>query len=359
MKEIRYNIGNIPVIQVMNWGVKNSMDIWRRFRVLCTVIAAMSLCLVSHAFAGEKEDITIAVSIPGPDHEWTQDVATYAREELDLLEDKYGWETILISADSSYEQSQQVVDLVTQDVDCIILQPVDGSSLKTAAIAVQRADIPLVIFDREIPEFAPSATVKGDNRGIGEASATIINNAFPEGTTVLELMGDTSTVPFLRTDGFDTVLNENNRKIQVGYTEWQRSVTRDLFYQWIAKQNEKTTSTVGAIYTHDDEIALGVLDILDKMREAGTVDQIFPNLKIIIGSSSLQRMYQRIESEENYRLISMTYNASMIQEAIDVGSRILRQEDYEEMTIFPTETVSKKNVEAFIDPDYTEEPMTE
>lgn len=201
---------------------------YRRISLLFFFAAFLSLSVTGRAEKA-KPSITLAVCVAGPDHEWTEMVMENAQEELREIEERNGWNTVACSAGSSYEQSQQVVDLVNQDVDCIVLQPVDGASLKTAAITVQKADIPLVIFDREIPEFAPTATVKGDNWGLGESSAVFFNNYFPEGTTILELMGDTSTVPFQRTDGFDHELNDNMTKIQVGYTEWQREITRNLF----------------------------------------------------------------------------------------------------------------------------------
>lgn len=304
--------------------------------------------------ADQDKTITLAVCVAGPDHEWTENVMRYAKEELQDIEKRNGWNTMAYAAGSSYEQSQQVVDLVNQDVDCIVLQPVDGASLKTAAITVQRADIPLVIFDREIPEFAPTATVKGDNWGIGESSAEFFNNYFPDGTTIIELMGDTSTVPFQRTDGFDHALNDNIAKIQVGYTEWQREITRTLFKDWIGKQSEATLNRVGGVFTHDDEIALGVLDVLDELAMNGRRDEVFPNLQVIAGSSSLQRMYQRIASEEHYTLFSMTYNASMIKDTIRVAEKILKNQDYDEMTIVPTECVTKDNVSEYLLPDYYE-----
>ena len=236
-----------------------------------------------------------------------------------------------------------------QGVDCIVMLPMDGASLKTAAIAVQKADIPLVIFDREIPDFTPTATVKGDNSGIGIETAEFLNNYFPDGTVVLELMGDTSTVPFQRTDGFDETISDTFEKIQVGYTGWQREDTAETFKEWIKKQPAQVRRSVGAIFTHDDEIALGVLDVLDEYKENGTAKKMFPNLKVIAGSSGSQEMYRRIQKEEEYMLFSMSYWPQMIQEAVRVGERILLEEPYEEMTIVPTVFVGKNQVEKYMD----------
>ena len=307
-----------------------------------------------------SDDIVLAVCAAGPTHDWTADVMRYAQEELERVEKDNGWKTIFCYSDDIYEQSQMVVDLVKEGVDCLVLFPMDGASLKTAAISVKQAHIPLVIFDREIPEFAPTATVKGDNWGIGEKTAEYFNNYFYSGTTVLELMGDTSTVPFQRTDGYDSTIGPAFKKIQIGYTEWKRDTSRKLFQDWVQEQEQSTLDEVGAIFTHDDEIALGVLDVLDKYKEEGIRESLFPNLQVISGSSSSQKMYHRIRTEDRYTLFSMTYNSDMIKEAVRTGEQILKGENFDEMKIYPTIYVTKDNVEDYIIEGYSEyNPVTE
>ena len=329
---------------------------WKRIYWLVGLGAILALFAAVFAVKGYVEKrqepqkrTTIAVSTIGPTHGWAVGVLYFAQEKLREVAEEHDWDYICVEGADSYEQSLQVSELVEQQVDCIIMLPMDGASLKTAAITVQNAGIPLVIFDREIPEFAPTATVKGDNSGIGIETARYFNNYFPKGTTVLELMGDTSTVPFLRTDGFDDTLNDNFTKIQVGYTEWQRDYSQELFSNWVKQQDRETLASVGAIFTHDDEIALGVLDELDKYEEEGILDELFPSLEVIAGSSGSQKMYNRIREEDRFVLFSMSYFPQMMARAVEVGEAVLCQEPYEEMTIIPTIKVEKSNVEDYLD----------
>lgn len=310
------------------------------------------LCGLTGCKKTQQEDrITIAVSTIGPTHSWAEGVWRYAEEELQKVAQENDWDYVCVVGDDANEQSQQVVELVEQGVDCLIMLPMDGASLKTAAIAVKQAGIPLVIFDREIPDFAPDATVKGDNPGIGIKTAEYFNNYFKDGTVVLEVMGDTSTVPFQRTDGYDETISDKFQKIQLGYTEWQRQITYKIFKEWNQTQPAEVRRSIGAIFTHDDEIALGILDVLDEYRENGNVQMMFPNLKVIAGSSNSQEFYQRIQVEEEYDLFSMSYFPQMIQEAIRVGEKILKGEPYEEMTIIETLKVDKNNVEEYLEAD--------
>lgn len=308
--------------------------------------------IMSHGEETKDSDRpVIAVSMIGETHKWPVGVRYYAEQEVRRVAEENGWDYEFVVGNTANEQSDQIIQLIDQGVDCIVMLPMDGASLKTAAMSVQDAGIPLVIFDREIPDFAPTATVKGDNSGIGKMTADIFNGMFPDGTKVLEIMGDTSTVPQQRTDGFNEVLRDNFEKEQIGFTGWQRGNARKIFEEWVETHTQEEIDKVGAIFTHDDEIALGVLDALDAYEDAPEGHKTFHNLKVIAGSAGAKEMYCRIMTEDRYTLFSLTYSAAMIEEAIRVGERIIKEEDYEEMTIIRTVEVNQSNVAKYYDED--------
>ena len=291
----------------------------------------------------------IAVSMISETHNWPIGVLYYAEQEVKAVASENNWDYKLVVGADANEQSNQVIALVNEGVDCIIMLPMDGASLKTAAMAVQKAGIPLVIFDREIPDFAPTSTVKGDNTGIGTITADIFNGFFPDGTKVLELMGDTSTVPQQRTDGYDEKINPQFVKEQVGYTGWQREDSKKLLMDWVDTHTQSDMDKIGAIFTHDDEIALGVLDALREYKNDRNNNKNFINLKIIAGSAGDKEMYYEIMNEDEYTLFSLTYRPDMIKQAIRTGEKIIKDEEYEEMNIIPTFEVNKKNVKDYYD----------
>ena len=291
----------------------------------------------------------IAVSMISETHNWPIGVLYYAEQEVKAVARENNWDYKLMVGADANEQSNQVIELVNEGVDCIIMLPMDGASLKTAAMAVQKADIPLVIFDREIPDFAPTSTVKGDNTGIGTMTADIFNGFFPDGTKVLELMGDTSTVPQQRTDGYDEKINPQFVKEQVGYTGWQREDSSKLLMDWVNTNTQEDMDKIGAIFTHDDEIALGVLDALREYKSNPANKKTFTNLKMIAGSAGDKEMYYEIMNEDEYTLFSLTYRPDMIKQAIRTGEKIIKDEEYEEMDIIPTFEINKRNVAEYYD----------
>lgn len=327
-------------------------SIKKRMILILTGMILIVICLGScmkKESGGEAKKVTIAVSMIGETHGWPVGVRYYAEKAVKEVAGKNKWDYKLVVGMDANEQSEQLIELVDQKVDCIIMLPMDGASLKTAAMAVKDAEIPLVIFDREIPDFAPTATVKGDNTGIGSVTADIFNGMFPDGTKVLEFMGDTSTVPQQRTDGYDETIHNNFTKEQVGFTGWQRENSSVLFEEWIQSHSQKQIDEVGAIFTHDDEIALGILDVLDRYDSNPQSDKTFDHLRVIAGSAGPQEMYRRIAREEKYTLFSLLYSPAMIEEAILTGARIIKGEEYVEMQIIETAEVSKKNVDEYLD----------
>lgn len=302
------------------------------------------------ASCGEDTKV-IAVTIPGATHGWPVGVVYHAENEVKAVAEENGWEYKLVTADTAAEQANQVDTLINEGVDCIVMLPFDGASLKAAATDIMDAGIPLVIFDREVPDFTPDVTVKGDNVGIGEETAKIFNSTFPDGTHVLEIMGDTSTVPQQRTQGYDDTINANFTKEQLGYTGWQRDTARDLFEAWVESSTQEEIDAVQAIYTHDDPLALGVLDALDAYAADATFTKTFTNLQVIASSAGAQLMYNRMVEEDTYTLFSMTYSPGMIKDAIRAGEKLLKGEDVDEYIVLPTVEVNKDNVADYLDPD--------
>lgn len=295
--------------------------------------------------------VTVAVTIPGATHGWPVGVVYHAEVEVKAVAAENGWEYKLLTADSAAQQANQVDTLITEGVDLIVMLPFDGASLKAAAQDIMDAGIYLVIFDREVPDFTPDVNIKGDNVGIGAETAKIFNRMFPNGTHVLEFMGDTSTVPTQRTQGYDENINANFTKERIGFTGWQRDEARTLFENWVDATSQANIDKVEAIFTHDDPLALGILDALDAYAADPTFTKTFTKLQVIASSAGAQLLYNRMVTETKYTMFSMTYNPAMIKDAIRAGEKLLLGEDVAKDIVLPTVEVNKDNVADYLDPD--------
>ena len=89
------------------------------------------------------------------------------------------------------------------------------------------------------------------------------------GDKILIMPGDNSSVPQMRNDGFFGVLLENGwTQEQVdaiestAYTGWSRSEGKKLFTEWLDSSTVDEILETKWIFTHDDEIAMGILEAL-------------------------------------------------------------------------------------------------
>lgn len=98
----------------------------------------------------DEERKIIAVSTIGPTHSWAEGVLYNAEMELQEVTKRNNWDYICLVGNNSNEQSEQVIELINENVDCIIMLPMDGASLKTAAKNVQDAGFQ-EIYDLWIP----------------------------------------------------------------------------------------------------------------------------------------------------------------------------------------------------------------
>ena len=311
----------------------------------------------------------IAVMVPSADHGWTGAVLTYAQEEAEKLTDEGNYEVKVYAATDVENQIQQVDDLLSNpdNLAGIVILPYDNG-LQSTLEKIATADIPFVQFDRviesDIIDEKVVANVKGDNEGIGyETAKRFIENGLTTDDYVYEMIGDNSSVPELRSKGFRTYLTEqgwtedeiNKVVVKSAATGWSRDTGKELFESWFSSSQCDTSKKIW-IYTHDDEIAMGVLESLNGSALDETKKAEFMNsLQALAASSGLAEMYavldgthKTIATPEIFDIFSVTYDPAMIQEATEVMVDYLDgKTDIEQNYIIPVSVVDSENVGEF------------
>jgi len=348
----------------------------KKNRVIAALLAAVLLVSMM-GFTGCSQGSSvkeIAVMVPSADHGWTGAVLTYAQEKAKQLnEDKSVNEKFTVkvySATDVEDQIHQVDDRLTntKNLAGIVILPYDNG-LQSTLEKIAAVDIPFVQFDRVISSKAIDekviANVKGDNVGIGyETAKRFIKNGLSKDDYVYEMIGDNSSVPELRSAGFREYLKEQGwsdsdiEKVVVksAATGWSRDKGKELFESWFGSSQCDTSKKIW-IYTHDDEIAMGVLESINgSALDSGKKAKFLNQLQAISASSGLAEMYAVLKDKHKtiarpttYDIFSVTYDPAMIQEAIQLmvdylsGSRKNIDKNY----IIPVSVVDAKNVGEF------------
>ena len=112
------------------------------------------------------------------------------------------------------------------------------------------------------------------------------------------------------------------------YTGWSRSKGKELFINWLDASTVEDITATKWIFTHDDEIAMGILEALKSSEIDAEKKDAFLNAGVHLGTSSgLNEIYSVLKGihQKDYTaevakladLFSVTYDPAMIKAAVD------------------------------------------
>ena len=333
-------------------------------KIVALLLALMLVCSAAALAAGTD----IASLVPNADHGWTGAVLTYAEEKAEAINAEGKYTAKVISSADPANQITQVEDIIdNESAKSIVILPQDNT-LETTMKKLADSGIPFVMFDRVIDTVADAAvaSVKGDNEGIGaETAKRFIASGMVPGDKILIMPGDNSSVPQMRNDGFFGVLLENGwTQEQVdaiestAYTGWSRSEGKKLFTEWLDSNTVEEISACKWIFTHDDEIGMGILEALKSSEIDTAKKEAFLAAGVHLASSSgLNEMYSVIKGihQKDYSaevagladLFTVTYDPAMIQIACDDMIAYLDGGEVTKDHVIPVDVVDASNVEEF------------
>ena len=333
-------------------------------KIVALLLALMLVCSAA-AFAAGTD---IAILVPNADHGWTGAVLTYAEEKAEAINAEGKYTAKVISSADPANQISQVEDIIeNESAKTIVILPQDNT-LETTMKKLADSGIPFVMFDRVIDTVADAAvaSVKGDNEGIGaETAKRFIAAGMVPGDKILIMPGDNSSVPQMRNDGFFAVLLENGwTQEQVdaiestAYTGWSRSEGKKLFIEWLDSHTVEEIAEYKWIFTHDDEIGMGILEALKSSEIDTAKKEAFLTAGVHLASSSgLNEMYSVIKGihQKDYAaevagladLFTVTYDPAMIQIACDDMIAYLDGGEVTKDHVIPVDVVDASNVEEF------------
>jgi len=318
------------------------------------ILALVLTLVVGIALIGCGEDnTTIGVLIPGADHGFTGESVSHAIAGTERLAEENGYDFKVLTSSTVVEQSNQIEQLISEGVDVMVLWPHNGDELKSAAQQVLDAEIPLIIYDRLISDFDETAELMGDNFTIGEDMGTYFNEYFEDELAlgevhILEFKGDNSSVPTQRSDGFYETADDNFVTDQQYVTNWSKDTAQTQMETFLTTNSAADVAKVQAVFTHDAEVALGVLAALE-----GYSGEKEINIQLVSAVSAPKELLEKFDHYETlgFDQVTFSFSPAMVVDAIQLGIDILNGEDVSGMYLVPTEMVDNGNYEAFMEGD--------
>lgn len=317
----------------------------KRNRILVAVAACLTLLVTGCGNGGnqkqaatEKADQAkgqvVGMSLPAADHGWTGAIAKNAEDEAKAL----GLNYKILTADNPNKQVSDIESLIAQKVSVIIMDPVDTAALTTIAKKVKEANIPLVIFDREIESADYTLLIKGDNKGVGVNAAKYIAEKLGGKGNVVEIQGVPCSVTTLRTEGFAETIKNSYNNIRIVASQ-PGDFQKEKAYA-VAQNILQSQPQIDAIYTQDDEMALGVLKAI---KEAKRTD-----IKVLTGTGGNKEFYEAIKDEQGIDMATFLYSPLMIKDCVKAAADIVKGNMPKQKDIvIPADAVNKDNVAKF------------
>jgi ribose transport system substrate-binding protein len=249
---------------------------------------------------------------------------------------KEGAELIVADAqDDAATQQDDVQNFVTQQVDAILVNPVDSESIVPAVQAANQANIPVIALDRgasggEIATLIASDNVEG-GRMAGEELIRLVGSG-----PVAQLEGIPGASPTRdRGQGFEEVINGQSAVELVASQTANFDRAEGLN---VTENVMQSNPEIKGIFAQNDEMALGAVRALGN--RAGT------DVKIV-GFDGIEDALKAVQSGK--------MNATVAQQPDRIGSlgvenaiKVIDGESVEKNIPVPVKLVTKENVSEFL-----------
>jgi ribose transport system substrate-binding protein len=286
----------------------------------------------------EKDDtLKIGISLPSATHGWMGALIDSAEKQAKELKKSDGIEYVMTNAADPNKQANDVDDLIAQDVDVIVMLPIESAALSPVGQKIKDAGIPLVIVDRELENDAATVVVKGDNEGIGVNAGKYFVEKLNGKGKVVEITGPPSSVTEQRGAGFKEAMENSDIEIiasQSGDFSTEKSLE-------VMQNILQAHPEIDAVFTQDDGMALGVLQAI---KEAGRKD-----IQFVTGAGGGKAVFEDMKKDG---LITATflYSPTMVEDAVKIAADIAKgNKPAESMVVKEATQVTKDNVDEFYD----------
>ncbi|RQD76607.1 MAG: sugar transporter [Halanaerobium sp. MSAO_Bac5] len=305
------------------------------------ILLTLSLILIATSGMVMAEDIVIGMTANNTGVDSYQTLHDQAfREKADEMGVEY---TILDARGEPMRQVDQIMDLMTQDVDVMVVWPVSGQAIVPVLRQVQQAGIPVLIANSKVDESGfelVSGFAGPDNITQGEYAAQMMAEALDGEGRVVEIMGTPGYITAEeRSQGFHDEIEANYPGIEIIETQpadWNRERAQEVMENYLTKYDD---GEIDGVYVGDDNMGVGAINAI---RSEGRGD----NLKMT-SATMFADGYDEMQSGD---ILYGTLYQSPIDDAnytVEIAVKLARGEEVEFFNYFETPKVTSENIDEF------------
>ncbi|WP_394139723.1 ribose ABC transporter substrate-binding protein RbsB [Cytobacillus oceanisediminis] len=227
------------------------------------------------------------------------------------------------------KQVSDIEDLIQQGVNILLVNPADSAAVASAIESANNADIPVITVDRSAEGGEVVTHIASDNAAGGKMAGEFIIEQLGDSGKIVELEGiPGSSAARERGQGFnDAVAAAEGFEVAS-----KQSANFDRAEGLTVMENIiQSTSDFGAIFAHNDEMALGAVQAL----AAAGMDDV-----IVVGFDATDDAVKAVEDGKMAATVAQKPDL-MGEQAIDAASKVLAGEELEEFIPVELELIKK------------------
>ncbi|NBJ70306.1 MULTISPECIES: ribose ABC transporter substrate-binding protein RbsB [Clostridia] len=239
----------------------------------------------------------------------------------------------VVTADAQNDPSTQlsdIEDLIQQDIDILLVNPVDSEAVVSAVESANQAEIPVITVDRSSEGGEVVTHIASDNVAGGEIAGEFIAEQLGEKGKLVELEGISgSSAARERGEGFHNIMDKLPDIEVVAKQTADFDRTKGLSVMENIIQGRKD---IDAIFAHNDEMALGAIEALESQNMLEDV--------IVVGFDATEDAVAAVKDGRMDATVAQL--PEMIgQKAIDAAGKIATGEEVEDFIPVELELVTE------------------
>ncbi len=315
-----HNINTTLLVMKANW-----------FHLLFKFILVSILLFSLSCSNTETQKYTIGFSQTGINDEWRKSMnqamkiqaAFYPEIELKILEGQ----------DDITDQIKDIEALIAENVDILIVSPVQAAPITPIVEKAFKKGIPVLIVDRKINGENYTAYLGADNYQIGTNAANYLASLTTEPKNIIEIKGLLGSSPASeRSSGFNNIINDipNLSVVKTIQGNWESYSIKDSLSKIL-----DSIKNVDYIFAHNDRMALGAWEVLKEKRLEKTIK--------IIGVDGLNGPNGGVELVQDEVLMATLLYPTGGDEAIKLAIEILNGKAVAKKNILGTTVIDSRN----------------
>ena len=246
--------------------------------MILILMLALSGCAGKQDAAGDNASIVVGFSQLGAESSWR--IANTASMEQAAKESGYS----LMMENANQKQEKQIDAIrsfIAYRVDVIVFSPIVETGWDNVLTEAKQAGIPVILMDRMIETQDDSlytayigADFYAEGRRAGEYLVRKADELGAGNLRIVEICGTTDSTPMRdRQRGFMDVISGDARFTVIDSVDgdFLRSKGEECMRELLGKYG---TDGIDVIYSHNDGMTLGVLDVLESLDDPTVKDMI-------------------------------------------------------------------------------------